>query len=89
MHPGPLIPSLFFQVCGRCRGTLSLVVNHRSSATSATPGRRLEPKTPRAPTAFVRFVQDHYKEARTPGTKHQEAMQILSAQFKSKMSVKE
>ena len=30
------------KVCAKCRGRFELLVNHKSSAASATPGRRLD-----------------------------------------------
>jgi hypothetical protein len=68
-------------VCGKCRGKFELLVNHKSSTTSQTPGRRVVPKTPKAPNAFAVFVRENYKTFRTPGTKHADAMKGLSAKF--------
>ncbi len=68
-------------MCGKCRGEFELIVNYKSGAASATPGRRMEPLTPKAPNAFALFVKDNYKLYRTPGSKHADVMKTLSSKF--------
>eukprot|EP00095_Tigriopus_kingsejongensis_P002102 snap_masked-scaffold244_size240795-processed-gene-1.17 protein:Tk02102 transcript:snap_masked-scaffold244_size240795-processed-gene-1.17-mRNA-1 annotation:"conserved hypothetical protein" len=69
------------KVCGKCRGHFELLLNLKGGANSETPGRRVQPATPRAPNPFALFVKDHYKNVRTPGVAHKEAMHMLSDQF--------
>jgi len=69
--------------CGKCGGRFELYVNHKSSASSATPGRRLEQRTPRAPNPFAAYVKEHYAYSRTPGKLHADVMKELAAEFKA------
>jgi len=38
-------------------------------------------KTPKAPNAFATFVKENYKNYRTPGSSHKDAMSMLSKKF--------
>ncbi|TRY67449.1 hypothetical protein TCAL_03735 [Tigriopus californicus] len=69
------------KVCGLCRGRFELLVNRKAGANTETPGRRVEPTTPRTPNKFALFVKENYKHVRLPGVDHRDAMMMLSSQF--------
>jgi predicted SprT family Zn-dependent metalloprotease len=73
------------KVCARCRGRFELVRNYRNSKGLLEPveeGSSTAAKTPKKPNEFALFVKEKYKDVRTPGVKHGDAMKQLSKMFK-------
>ena len=56
-------------------------IAQKGSTNGMTPGRRTVATEPKTPNAFALFVKGNYKQARTPGSTHKEAMNQLSKMF--------
>jgi hypothetical protein len=68
--------------CGMCRGRFELVVNGKVVETSNDVGVENVANNVGGPkNRFADFVKQNYKNVRTPGKTHSEAMKALSQQF--------
>ncbi len=85
--------------CGLCRGKFELIVNGKvvhsnvdktPNAINKAPNVNKTPNVDKTPNnRFAIFVKENYKNCRTPGKSHSDAMKLLSLKFgETKLSEK-